>query len=215
MSSTNIATLEIRKELSELIGDVSAKGVFNSYGIFQNKLMFGLYQNNAFYLRGVGKLATYLESLGAISYMEHTDDPAVHGINFYFLPDNIRENKDLYKLLVLWSLEQIEEARHKKEIIKADSIKVRLNLSIKHERLLNKIGIHSIEDFLKVGPEYCYIELRKMGFSVNLNFFWNLTAASLNKHVILLSQEDKDNAINRLNQTLKEEGMRPVDLIKD
>ncbi|SUB54088.1 DNA transformation protein TfoX [Avibacterium gallinarum] len=38
MSITNTLTFEIRKELSELIGDVSAKGVFNSYGIFPRKI---------------------------------------------------------------------------------------------------------------------------------------------------------------------------------
>lgn len=215
MSITNIATLEIKKELSELIGEISVKGVFNSYGIFHKKLMFGLYKDDYFYLRGVGKLAEYLESQGAIPYMEHAEDPAIHGINFYFLPESIRENKDLCKLLILWSLEQIEEERNKKEIARTESIKIRLNLSVKHERLLNKIGINSIDDFLRVGPEHCYIELRKMGFSVNLNFFWNLTAAFLNKHVILLTQEDKDKAIEQLNTVLKKEGMRPVDLIRD
>lgn len=215
MSVANKVTFEIQKELSEFVGDISAKGVFNGYGIFHKKLMFGLYQNNHFYLRGVGKLAKCLEDQGAISYMQHTDNPAIYGDNYYLLTEKIRKDKALYKSLVLWSIEQVEDERNKKELAKAESIKVRLNLSVKHERLLNKIGINSVDDFLKAGAAHCYIELRKKGFSVNLNFFWSLTASFLNKHVMLLSQKEKDSAIEQLNDLLAKEGMRPVNLIKD
>ncbi|MFZ7277896.1 TfoX/Sxy family DNA transformation protein [Avibacterium endocarditidis] len=215
MSITNTLTFEIRKELSELIGDVSAKGVFNSYGIFQEKSMFGLFQDNYFYLRAVGKLAQYLESQGAIPYMEHSEKPVSCGINFYLLPDKIRENKDLYKSVVLWSIEQIEEDRNQKEMAKVDLIRGRVNLSVRHERLLNKIGIRSFDDFLKAGAEYCYIALKKAGVSVNLSFFWNLKAASLRKHSMMLTQEEKEKALEALNTALAKEGMRAIDPIKD
>ncbi|WP_256593703.1 TfoX/Sxy family protein [Avibacterium paragallinarum] len=90
-----------------------------------------------------------------------------------------------------------------------------INLSIKHERLLHKIDVDSVETFFEVGPAHCYIELRKRGFSVNLAFFWSLTAAYLNKHFTLLTQEEKDNALELLNDLLANEGMRQINLIKD
>ncbi|SUV40528.1 TfoX/Sxy family DNA transformation protein [Avibacterium paragallinarum] len=215
MNIADKVTFEIQNELRELIGEVSAKGVFNGYGIFHKKLMFGLYQDNHFYLRGVGKLAIYLEEQGAISYMEHTDTPAIYGDNYYLLTEKIRQNKKLYKSLVLWSIEQVESEQKKKALSKEGSIKNLINLSIKHERLLHKIDVDSVETFFEVGPAHCYIELRKRGFSVNLAFFWSLTAAYLNKHFTLLTQEEKDNALELLNDLLANEGMRQVNLIKD
>ncbi|WP_256594101.1 TfoX/Sxy family protein [Avibacterium gallinarum] len=51
--------------------------------------------------------------------------------------------------------------------------------------------------------------------SVNLSFFWNLKAASLKKHSMMLTQEEKEKALEALNTVLAKEGMRAIDPIKD
>ncbi|HDR1217184.1 TPA: TfoX/Sxy family protein, partial [Pasteurella multocida] len=141
MTKTEKETLEIRKILSELIGEVTAKGLFASYGLFHEKIMFGLYQNNVFYLKAEGDLALFLESQGAASYLAKQAPSKLNISSYYRLPRKITSDKSLYKQILEQSLRQIKDQKRAEALAKKNRIKELPNLSIKHERLLEKVEI--------------------------------------------------------------------------
>ncbi|MFZ7218027.1 TfoX/Sxy family DNA transformation protein [Avibacterium avium] len=210
MSITYDATLEIRRELAELIGEVRAKSLFTGYGLFYKNIMFGIYQNSRFYLRAVDSLAEHLIKLGAVPYVVDAENPDLKISQYYRLPESVLENKIEYRFLVLFSIKQVADKLKESQLRKKTRIKELPNLSIKHEKLLYKINVLNVDTLIRFGAEVCYIELRKTEASVNLEFFWNLTAALLNKNVLLLTDKERENAIIRLNKALKVEGMREI-----
>ncbi len=210
MTVTQANTLEIRQMLSELIGNVTARNLFTGYGLFKDDLMFGIYQNGNFYLRAEDELAVHLESQGAVSYSSLIQNIGLNIGNYYRLPKAIMQNKDYCRELLLLSIEQIKAQRLAEALAKKNRIKELPNLSIKHERLLAKIGIGSIVAFKAVGAANCYVRLKQNGFSINMILFWNLTAALLNKNVNLLTVAEKERALFDLNNKLSSAGLRPV-----
>ncbi|WP_040976725.1 TfoX/Sxy family DNA transformation protein [Necropsobacter massiliensis] len=210
MTVTQANTLEIRQMLSELIGNVTARNLFTGYGLFKDDLMFGIYQNGNFYLRAEAELAVHLESQGAVSYSSLIKNIGLNIGNYYRLPKAIMQNKDYCRELLLLSIEQIKAQRLAEALAKKNRIKELPNLSIKHERLLAKIGIGSIAAFKAVGAANCYVRLKQDGFSVNMILFWNLAAALLNKHVNLLTAAEKERALFDLNNKLSRAGLSPV-----
>ncbi|MFD0966642.1 TfoX/Sxy family DNA transformation protein [Seminibacterium arietis] len=210
MSKTEKNTLEIRKILSELIGEVTAKGLFTGYGIFYGGDMFGLYQNNRFYLRAEQDFAKSLEEQGAVSYSDIAMSSKLNISNYYRLPASILQDKERYKAVLILSIQQIKSQKLANALAKKSRIKELPNLTIKHERLLAKINIRTVMGLKAVGAANCYVRLKKLGISVNITFFFNLTAALLNKNTILLSKEECKEAIETLNRTLRDAGLRPV-----
>ncbi|WP_424765456.1 TfoX/Sxy family DNA transformation protein [Necropsobacter rosorum] len=210
MTVTEANTLEIRQLLNELIGHVTARNLFTGYGLFKDELMFGIYQNGNFYLRAEDELASHLERQGAVSYSSLTHNIGLNISNYYRLPKAILQNKDYCRELILLSIAQIKSQRLAEALAKKNRIKALPNLSVKHERLLAKIGLNSIAAFKAVGAANCYVRLKQCGLSVNMILFWNLTAALLNKHVNLLTAKEKEQALCDLNNKLNCAGFRPV-----
>ncbi|MCW9710752.1 TfoX/Sxy family DNA transformation protein [Avibacterium sp. 21-586] len=210
MSITDDATLEIRNELSGLVGEVTAKSLFTGYGIFYRNIMFGLYQNARFYLRAVGSLAEHLIKLGAAPYATDAENPDLRVSQYYRLPNSVISNKIEYRFLVICAIKQVRDKQIEQALLKKNRIKELPNLSVKHEKLLSKINIFDVDTLVRFGADYCYIELRKLGYSVNLSFFWNITAALLNKNVLLLNDTERKAAIIKLNKALKIQGMREI-----
>ncbi|STO55171.1 DNA transformation protein [Canicola haemoglobinophilus] len=213
MTKTLKNTQEIVAELTELIGTITAKNLFSGYGLFKQDLMFGLYQQGIFYIRAENKLARYLESLGALSYLAVTPNPQLSISNYYQLPCEIRNNKKHYKYILLLSLAQVRTKKTAETLAKQKRIKDLPNLSIKHERLLSKINITDVKSFKLKGSVNCYIELKQQGIPVNLALFWNFTAALLYKNVHVLTKSEKEYALKKLNKGLKNAGLKAVKLM--
>ncbi|SPY34286.1 TfoX/Sxy family DNA transformation protein [Pasteurella canis] len=212
MTKTAKETLEIREILSDLIGEVTAKSLFASYGLFHQKIMFGLYQNNIFYLKAEGELASYLESKGAASYLaKQPQSPSTLNISSYYrLPKEITSNKKLYKQILEESLQQIRDQKLSEQLAKKNRIKELPNLSIKHERMLGKVEIYDVHTFQILGAKNAYIRLKKKGISAGVGIFWAFYAALENKNINLITTSEKENVLTRLNLALAEAGLRQI-----
>lgn len=210
MTKTDKDTLEIRETLSELIGEVTAKALFASYGLFHQKVMFGLYQNKIFYLKAEGKLATFLESKGAANYLAKQTPSKLNISTYYRLPQEITSDKELYKQILEQSLQQIKTRKLSETLAKKNRIKELPNLSIKHERMLEKVNIHNVMTFQTLGAKNAYIRLKKKGITADIGIFWAFYAALENKNINLISESEKQNVLARLNTALSEAGLRPV-----
>jgi len=51
------------------------------------------------------------------------------------------------------------------------------NLGVRSERLLQKIGVHTVEELRRRGPIRAYAELKRSGATGSLNLFWALVGA--------------------------------------
>ncbi|HHT7763706.1 TfoX/Sxy family DNA transformation protein [Pasteurella multocida] len=210
MTKTEKETLEIRKILSELIGEVTAKGLFASYGLFHEKIMFGLYQNNVFYLKAEGDLALFLESQGAASYLAKQAPSKLNISSYYRLPRKITSDKSLYKQILEQSLRQIKDQKRAEALAKKNRIKELPNLSIKHERLLEKVEIYDVVTFQALGAKNAYIRLKKKGITADIGIFWAFHAALENKNVNLITVAEKQQLLVHLNLALDEAGLRKI-----
>lgn len=210
MSITEKNTLAIRTQLRELIGEVTAKPLFTGYGLYYQQHMFGICQQDIFYLRAKHTLADYLERQGAVAW-ESVDSRKKSTIsNYYQLPSCITQNLSLYQKLIRQSIQQIEQEKIAKKLEKLNQIKQLPNLSIKYERLLAKVNIYDVKTFKTVGAVNSYVRLKKAGFSVNLEAFWSLYAALQNRNANTLSDKEKQTAFTALNMALDHAGLRQI-----
>ena len=210
MSIIEKNTMEIRSVLSGLIGNVTIKTLFTGYGIFYQNDMFGIYQNGTFYLRAKHKLAEYLEDKGAVRWTPTDYKSRLVISNYYELPYAITQNTAVYKQVIIESIQQIKQEKLSESLKMINRIKALPNLSIKHERLLAKVNIYNVKEFKIIGAANTYVRLKKCGFSVNLDFFWNLFAALQNKNVNLLSEKEKESSLKTLNIALDNAGLKPI-----
>ncbi|MDH3000848.1 hypothetical protein A1D23_10310 [Chelonobacter oris] len=196
------------KKLNRLIGKVTVSSLFSGYGFYQNSHMFGIMQNGIFYLRAENELARLLEKLGALPCPHSRSNLALSLSRYYHLPSQLTEDDAQYKNLILQSIEQVKQQKIDFQLAKKTRIKELCNLSIKHERLLIKVDIHDVFQLKKIGAEMAYIRAKKQGFSVTLDFYWNLVAALKNIPISLFPSEKKAEALAKLNDYLRKEGMR-------
>lgn len=198
----------IKKQLDRLIKNVSVKSLFSGYGFYQDNHMFGIAQRGIFYLRAEYELAALLEQKGALPCISSDNNNALSLSRYYRLPRSITSNDNEYQSLILQSIEQIKQQKIEFALSKKTRIKELLNLGIKHERLLLKVGISNVSELRQTGIEMAYILMKKQGFSITLEFYWNLVAALKNIPVSLLPADQRKQALIKLNQYLKIEGMR-------
>ncbi|NBI41569.1 DNA transformation protein [[Haemophilus] felis] len=210
MTKTELATLEIRQALFELIGEVKAKTLFASYGLFSGAAMFGIYQNGNLYIKAEKELAEELIAQGAVNYISHLPNIKLSISNYYYLPQEIISNKEKYKDILLRSIAQINEKASLEYINKYRRIKDLPNLSMKYERLLSKVGIEELSLFRTLGASHAFARLVRKGITSELNMLWLFAAALKYKHVSLLTEQEKENALKMLNLILEQSGMKPM-----
>ncbi|MGR3806297.1 regulator of competence-specific genes [Pasteurella testudinis DSM 23072] len=208
MRSVQQHTYWVRKQLDRLLDDVTTSSLFSGYGFYQNNHLFGIQQYGIFYLRAEGDLARLLEKQGAVPCIP-SDNNALSLSRYYRLPCEISNNDTLYREFLLRSIEQVKQQKIDFQLAKKTRIKELPNLSIKHERLLIKINIINVAQLRRAGAEKAYTIAKKHGFSINLDFYWNLVAALQNIHVSLLPPEQKAKALEKLNHYLRKAGLRP------
>ncbi|MGR6981876.1 TfoX/Sxy family DNA transformation protein [Testudinibacter sp. P27/CKL/0425] len=208
MSNMQSYVHSTKEKLNRLIGDVVVRSLFSGYGFYRDNHMFGIVQNGIFYLRAEGDLARLIERHGAFPcpYSKNNHAPSLK--RYYGLHTNITDNDALYHSVVLQSISQIKQQKLDFELSKKTRIKELCNLGVKHERLLIKININDVNQLRQVGAEMAYIRMKKLGFSVTLDFYWNLVGALQNLPVALLSSEYKKHCLKKLNLYLQREGMR-------
>ena len=202
---------QLQLEFSELIEDVKVKNLFNGHGIFHQDIMFALHQNGSIYIKAEGDLVSYLEKLGAVAYaINHDSMKKLALYNYYQLPNSIRRNKEKFKEILILAIKQAKAKKLSDELSKKERIKELANFSIKHERLLAKVNIYTVTEYRKLGAYHSFIRLKKLGIPANIDLLWAFIAALKNKHVSLLSEEEKKKKLIKLNDLLESNGLRKM-----
>lgn len=81
---------------------------------------------------------------------------------------------------------------------------------MKYERLLSKVGIEELSLFRTLGASHAFARLVRKGITSELNMLWLFAAALKYKHVSLLTEQEKENALKMLNLILEQSGMKPM-----
>lgn len=205
---------QLQTRFSRLIDSVKAKRLFAGYGVFQDNVMFLLYQGDKYYLRAHKELVKDLENLGAARHadIEVRMSPQLMLYHYYQLPLSISNNDELLKPLVLRSIDEAKEQKLITELAKKNRIKELINLSIKHERLLAKVGIYTVEELRTIGADNAYVRLKKLGIPLGSDFFLSLHSGLKNRNVYTLTEGEKRKILTALNLVLDENGLRKIKL---
>lgn len=200
-TQTEINTAFISQKLAKLIGPVTVKSLFNGYGVFKNEHMFGIYQRKFFYIRATKEFAALLLKLGATP-CPYTSSSAAQ---YFYLPDEITQDDEKYRLYLNLSIAQVAYEKKRKKKKKQSQIRDLPNLSIKHERLLGRIGVRNVKEFKRRGPAKIFTQLKGIILIEGLGLYWKLVGALYLKHDSLLTREEKEEHLRLLNIALAQE----------
>ncbi|AGH37522.1 DNA transformation protein [Bibersteinia trehalosi USDA-ARS-USMARC-188] len=206
MSSIYKKTRLIREIFADIIGETRVKTFFSYYAIFKNDLLFGLYKNDKFYLR----MPEHASENELISQLERLDDArfGIHNKNFYHLPQSILLNPEVYSHLVKTTLKEIALQKKLSSLKRRELIRALPNLNINIERILKKLGICSINDFMARGAYSIYVELIKSGIEADETFLFKLYGAIHRQYIYTMTPEQKRKILKDANQALYEAGLR-------
>lgn len=206
MATLKQQTEYIRRILSSITGEVTAEGYFSYCGIYKNKLMFALYKNGNFYIRVSENSEEEVKSLGGIKLID--DNISSTAKYFYLLPDNMVEKLPDY---AHWVSEAIEAARICKIAFTVDRenyIRYLVNMNVNIERMLKRIHIFTVPQFMERGAFYMCADLIKYGIEVRELLLFKLYGATQYRHIETFTDEEKRYILQKANQLFQELGLR-------
>lgn len=206
MSLITEKTQHLNALLEPIVGKITVKNYFSYCGIFKDELMFGLYKDGNFYLRIP---AQHLEQALSYQGVQVLDDPKVsHTKKYYRLTDEIMSNLSSYISWFTSSLSEIKENKYISYYAKRQTIRSLPNMTCYLERLLRKINIYTIEDFLNKGEISIFIDLLKLGLDVNHNTFFKLYGAIHHQFIYSIPDHIKRDLLHEIDEALYNAGLR-------
>lgn len=207
MSSIQQQTQPIRHILATVIGETTVKSFFSYYAMFKDGAMFGLYKAGKFYLRispAAFKHTPWVQTL------EHLEDYqiGIHNKHFYHLPDEMIPNITNYQHLLTETIQEInfikqQNAQHRKKLIRTLP-----NLNISIERLLRRLGIKTVEDFIEKGAINTFVEMIKIGIDADQTLLFKLCCALEHRYIYTLTHKEKVAILKEANEALYNSGLR-------
>lgn len=189
-----------------IVGEFRIKTYFSYYGIFKNNIMFALYKEEKLYLRTA---QSCLEQVQNLSDTEVLTDPTV-GLStkfFYMIPQHLwqTENLAIWVNAILTEMSEKQAALATKQ---KSQIRSMANLNINIERMLKRIGIHSVEDFIDTGDIATFIKLVQIGIDGSDQLLFRLHGAIHAQNMYSFSQEKKLALLEEANAEFYKAGLR-------
>lgn len=199
-------TASLRTLLTPIIGEIKVKGYFSYIGFYKDELLIGLGKGEHFALRVTPTTKAEMQDFGAFpmesGWMPNTTQ------YFYWIPD---ENLPLLTHYPHWFFEALKYA----EILKSrfqfgngEYIRYLPNMSVFTERLLKRIGITTVEEFMAAGAMTMFIALIQKGVDVTDVLYLKLYGATERVYIEQYSQQTRARILKEANQRLAAEGVR-------
>lgn len=206
MSSIYQKTRQVREVLTEIVGETRIKTFFSYYAIFNRGLMFGLYKDNKLYLRLPEKITKedFPHTLKRLIDIEKDFGDKY----FYYFPAELLPELSQYASLINTAIYEISKQKLRKTVKRKKLIRSMTNLNVNIERLLKKIGIHSIADFTAKGPFVAYAEMIKIGIDASQDLLFKLYGAINKQLIYTMSDELKLQILRDADKALYEIGLR-------
>lgn len=207
MNSIYKSTQSSRQVLAKIVGETRVKTFFSYYAIFTRGLLFGLYKDDKLYIRlpenvSQDELPHKLERLSDF-------ESGIGDKHFYHIsPEFLVEEMTKYTVLIDTALHEIARKKLLENIRRKKLIRSMPNLNINIERLLKKLGINSIAEFIEKGPFKVYAEMIKIGIDASPELLYKLYGA-VNKQIIYTMSHDlKIEILKEADRALYDAGLR-------
>lgn len=197
----------VREHLEVIIGETKVKSFFSYYAIFKNGLLFGLCKNDKFYLRLPDQIPDHQKLFHNLEKLQDKRF-GIHYQNFYHIPSSILSQPTLYEPLIRQTLQEIADNKTKALLTRKKQLRSLPNLNINIERILKRLGINSIKEFLEKGAFAIYVELIKAGIDADQTLLFRLYGACQQQYIYTMSSAQKMIILKDANQALYDAGLR-------
>lgn len=195
----------ISTRFNQLIGNVSKQPFFSGCGLFfRSKWLFSVLINGEVYLRATGDFAEKLQKLGGFPFLTTPNTPLS---NYYKLPPKLLQDDSMCRKLLMVSLSQLKQER---ELSTHPILRKLPNFSLKHERLLKKIGIETIAHFRQVGAIGVILNLKKHALPTSETLYFQCVGALTWRNYNEISEQEKNARRRELSQVLHQHGFRQL-----
>lgn len=199
---------EIRKEIIPLfepiIGEIRIKTYFSYYAIFKNNFMIALYQNKATFLR-ISQYDIADISQHPNTYNLSDDKIGLQSRKFHFIPSSILSDTRKFSSLIRSTINELESEKQKTNKKRSTQIRNLPNMNLKLERMLKKVGINSIQDFIQIGYISTFIRLTLHGFEPTEDL---LNGALNHQYIYTFTYQQKLGLMQEANDALYASGLR-------
>lgn len=207
MQSIKDITQEIAPLFSPIIGNFRLKTYFSYYAVFKNNAMIALYQNHSTYLRISDKHTEFINNHTG-TYNLSDNKINLQSKKFYYIPNDILSNATLFNELISSTLDELDQKEQETQRKRTTQIRNLPNMNLKLERMLKKIGIHSIQDFIEIGYLNAYITLIKQGIDATAELLFKLNGALNHQYIYTFTDHQKRLLLEEANQALYDAGLR-------
>ncbi|QLD34112.1 TfoX/Sxy family DNA transformation protein [Mannheimia varigena] len=202
---------EIRKEIIPLfepiIGEIRIKTYFSYYAIFKNNFMIALYQNKATFLR-ISQYDIADISQHPNTYNLSDDKIGLQSRKFHFIPSSILSDTRKFSSLIRSTINELESEKQKTNKKRSTQIRNLPNMNLKLERMLKKVGINSIQDFIQIGYISTFIRLTLHGFEPTEDLLFKLNGALNHQYIYTFTVQQKLGLMQEANDALYASGLR-------
>lgn len=207
MNSIYQNTREARELLTEIVGETRVKTFFSYYAIFTRGLMFGLYKDDKLYLRLPKNITK--EDLPLSTEKLSDSESGIGDRHYYHIPLSLlSQNLSKFTELINTSLYEISCHKLKATIKRKKQIRTMPNLNINIERLIKKVGINSIAEFIENGPFKTYAEMIKIGIDASPDLLFKLYGAINKQYIYTMSKELKLEILREADKAIYDAGLR-------
>ncbi|WGE87209.1 TfoX/Sxy family DNA transformation protein [Actinobacillus equuli subsp. haemolyticus] len=199
--------LERLKALLSPLGEITFKPHFSFLGIFKEDTMFALYKDQNLYVR---KSMQYLDEIAQTISMHFLVDRHISNRSkiFYLLPPSILNNLQTYSHWISSAILEYQQSKTKIENQNQNKIRMLPNLNISIERLLAKVGIHTVADLKSMGAISVFVRLIRQGLEATPLLLFKLHGAIQYKYIYMLTEQEKQNLLIEADNALYQAGLR-------
>lgn len=206
MQTINEVKQEIGLIFSEIIGDIRLKTYFSYHAIFKDRLMIALYQNEDLYLRlSTEHMLAFPQQVDTFNLSDNKI--GLQSKKFYYIPKNIL-NTELFCTLVNSTIDELHKEKEELNQKRSKQIRTLPNMNLKLERMLKKVGIQSIQDFIDTGYISAFIKLIMQGFDPTEELLFKLNGALNHQYIYTFTHQQKRELLREVNKELYSIGLR-------
>ncbi|HDL1372151.1 TPA: TfoX/Sxy family DNA transformation protein [Mannheimia haemolytica] len=207
MQTINEIKEEIYPIFEPIIGTIRLKTYFSYYAVFKDGLMIALYQNGATYLRIAKKDIEYIRQYPETCIL-CDEKIGIQSRKFHYIPQVLIDDTPKFSSLLFGIIEELRTEKYKISQKRATQIRNLPNMNLKLERMLKKIGIHSMNDFTQEGYMSTFIKLILQGFDVTEDLLFKLNGALNHQYIYTFTDQQKRELMQEANQALYNSGLR-------
>lgn len=190
-----------------IVGDVVYQSYFSYLGVFKDNIMFALYKDQKLYFRNSHQYAEEIKKTIPLRFLSHVGAGKNSKV-FYYVPADIVENLSQYSHWITSSIQEFRDSKAKAELSNKNKIRYLPNMNIALERLLNKVGIRTVEDFKRIGELSAFVKLVQYGSFASETLLFKLYGAVRQKYIYTLSEQEKKALLADADLALYNAGLR-------